>query len=112
MEAVSSPMASCCEFCFGILTVPCEASCGHWFCGDCILKYWSYSSPFYPCKCPTCSEKIVWLKPEASQDQGAKVADVLQKIRKYNLLFSSVFGYFVGSFYCFYILFSILADLS
>ena len=83
------PVDDCCPICFGDFTVPCKADCGHWYCANCILQVWNYSSASKPCKCPMCCRFINRLTPEASlrHKQEQEVTDVLKDIVRYNLLF-------------------------
>ncbi|OMP01624.1 Zinc finger, RING-type [Corchorus olitorius] len=83
------PDDDCCPICFGSFTVPCRSNCGHWYCGNCILQFWNYSSASKPCKCPMCTCQIVNLMPEASlhQQQDQEVTEVLKSVQRYNLLF-------------------------
>ncbi|XVE66882.1 hypothetical protein DITRI_Ditri08aG0115400 [Diplodiscus trichospermus] len=85
----SPPDDDCCPICFCSFTVPCRSNCGHWYCGNCILQFWNYSSASKPCKCPMCTCKIVNLMPEASlqQQQDREVTEVLKSVQRYNLLF-------------------------
>ncbi|KAL3814497.1 hypothetical protein ACJIZ3_015765 [Penstemon smallii] len=78
-----------CPICFGNFVVPCRASCGHWYCGSCILQYWDYCSAFKPCKCPMCLKLIPKLTPEISlyQRHEVEITKVLQNIDNYNRLF-------------------------
>ncbi|XP_075330423.1 NACHT, LRR and PYD domains-containing protein 14-like isoform X3 [Odontesthes bonariensis] len=36
---------SCCALCQDVLKDPVSASCGHWFCRQCITSYWDQSAP-------------------------------------------------------------------
>lgn len=83
------PVDDCCPICFGDFTIPCKANCGHWYCANCILQFWNYSSASKPCKCPMCSRYINRLTPESSLSlqQEQEVAEVLKKVVRYNLLF-------------------------
>ncbi|XP_010530880.1 PREDICTED: E3 ubiquitin-protein ligase RNF170 isoform X2 [Tarenaya hassleriana] len=88
-ENETPPDDDCCPICFGSFTIPCRANCGHWYCGSCILQFWSYSTAARPCKCPMCVRHITKLTPEASlqQSQEQEVKEVLAKVRRYNRLF-------------------------
>ncbi|XP_074275013.1 uncharacterized protein LOC141599036 isoform X2 [Silene latifolia] len=83
------PNDDVCPVCFGDFTIPCRTSCGHWFCGSCILQVWNHGSPFQPCKCPMCCSHIKSLTPLAStnhyNEDGAEAT--LKTIEKYNHLF-------------------------
>ncbi|XP_011001200.1 PREDICTED: armadillo repeat-containing protein 6-like [Populus euphratica] len=89
MDREGPPLDDCCPICFGTFDVPCKASCGHWYCGSCILQYWKYSGPSSRCKCPMCSSRISNLTPEASLhgQQGQEVVKVLEDVRRYNHVF-------------------------
>ncbi|XP_027161190.1 E3 ubiquitin-protein ligase RNF170-like [Coffea eugenioides] len=92
----SPPTDDCCPICFGAFVVPCRASCGHWYCGGCILQYWDYGAALQPCNCPMCSRKITNLTPEASLvlQQQVEVAEVLKNVQKYNRLFvGGIYGF-------------------
>ncbi|ESQ53749.1 hypothetical protein EUTSA_v10026077mg [Eutrema salsugineum] len=88
-ESETPPEDDCCPICFSSFTVPCRGNCGHWYCGSCILQYWSYAAVSRPCKCPMCVRHITKLSPEASlqQCQEQEVKEVLAKVRRYNRLF-------------------------
>ncbi|XP_014916675.1 NACHT, LRR and PYD domains-containing protein 12-like isoform X1 [Poecilia latipinna] len=40
---------SCCAVCQNLLMYPVLASCGHWFCRQCMIAYWDKSTPCAPC---------------------------------------------------------------
>uniref|UniRef100_A0A5B6ZI29 RING-type domain-containing protein n=1 Tax=Davidia involucrata TaxID=16924 RepID=A0A5B6ZI29_DAVIN len=88
-EMDSPPIDDCCPICFGSFTIACKTSCGHWFCGNCILQYWNYSAALQRCKCPICMCLINKLTPEASLTlrQEEEVIEVLKNIKRYNRLF-------------------------
>ncbi|CAN1133525.1 E3 ubiquitin-protein ligase RNF170 [Linum perenne] len=87
--STSPPVDDCCPICFGEFSVACKANCGHWYCGNCILQLWNYSSASRPCKCPMCSSSITNLTPEASffNQQDSQVLEVLQSVERYNRLY-------------------------
>ncbi|KAA8545506.1 hypothetical protein F0562_020290 [Nyssa sinensis] len=91
----SPPIDDCCPICFGNFTIPCKTSCGHWFCGNCILQYWNYGAALQRCKCPICTSLINKLTPEASLTlrQEEEVIEVLKNVKRYNRLFvGGVYG--------------------
>ncbi|KAM4592104.1 NACHT, LRR and PYD domains-containing protein 12-like isoform 1-T1 [Odontesthes bonariensis] len=48
---------SCCALCQDVLKDPVSASCGHWFCRQCITSYWDQSAPSGGSSCPQCGER-------------------------------------------------------
>ncbi|KAK8692076.1 hypothetical protein V6N13_075557 [Hibiscus sabdariffa] len=84
------PPNDCCSICHGSFSVPCQTNCSHWFCGNCIMLVWQHGSPFHACKCPLCRREITLLVPgEASlrERHNPAVAEVLEKVEKYNRYF-------------------------
>ncbi|XVE60673.1 hypothetical protein DITRI_Ditri05aG0147000 [Diplodiscus trichospermus] len=84
------PPNDCCSICHGSFNVPCQANCSHWFCGNCIMLVWHHGSALHPCKCPLCRRMITLLVPgEASlrERHNSAVAEVLEKVEKYNRYF-------------------------
>ncbi|KAL6512137.1 hypothetical protein OROGR_021734 [Orobanche gracilis] len=58
--------------------------------GSCILQVWDHGAALHPCKCPLCRREITLLVPgEASSRQHcrADVAEILQRIERYNRLY-------------------------
>ncbi|CAI5669637.1 unnamed protein product [Oreochromis niloticus] len=45
---------SCCSLCQDVLKDPVSASCGHWFCRQCISSYWDQSASSGDSSCPQC----------------------------------------------------------
>ncbi|KAL9269360.1 E3 ubiquitin-protein ligase RNF170-like protein [Drosera capensis] len=84
------PEGEVCSICHSEFTVPCQANCSHWFCGDCILQAWHYGSALQPCRCPLCRRPINLLIPtEASlgRRHTPEVGRVLQQLEGYNHAF-------------------------
>ncbi|KAK2630948.1 hypothetical protein EUGRSUZ_L03665 [Eucalyptus grandis] len=84
------PENDLCSICHGVFTVPCQANCSHWFCGDCIMLVWDHGSALQPCKCPLCRRNITLLIPtEASLQlrQDSSVSEILRKVETYNRTF-------------------------
>ncbi|XP_034056675.1 NLR family CARD domain-containing protein 3-like [Gymnodraco acuticeps] len=46
-----------CALCQGVLKDPVSASCGHWFCRQCITSYWEQPTPSGDSCCPQCGER-------------------------------------------------------
>lgn len=79
-----------CSVCHDGFTLPCQANCSHWFCGECILRVWEHSSSLSPCRCPICRRSITLLIPsEALQaEQGNPLAQrILRDVANYNRRF-------------------------
>ncbi|XP_073346670.1 protein NLRC3-like [Pagrus major] len=53
---------SCCVSCQDVLKDPVSASCGHWFCRQCITSYWDQSASPGHSSCPQCGEMNVGLQ--------------------------------------------------
>ncbi|XP_073348580.1 uncharacterized protein [Pagrus major] len=53
---------SCCVSCQDVLKDPVSASCGHWFCRQCITSYWDQSASPGLSSCPQCGEMNVGLQ--------------------------------------------------
>uniref|UniRef100_A0A5B7BMC8 RING-type domain-containing protein n=1 Tax=Davidia involucrata TaxID=16924 RepID=A0A5B7BMC8_DAVIN len=90
IESRTPPVDDRCAICLGdTFTVPCRTSCGHWYCGGCILKWWNCGAVLQPCKCPICLRQISRLTLETSLHlrQEEKVTEVLENVRKYNCRF-------------------------
>ncbi|XP_076947450.1 uncharacterized protein LOC143619391 [Bidens hawaiensis] len=83
------PDDDCCPICFDVFTVACQTNCGHWFCANCILRFWTYRTVLQKCNCPICARPISKLTPEESLliVQEAEVAKVLKDVQRYNRLF-------------------------
>ncbi|KAK1276402.1 hypothetical protein QJS04_geneDACA001840 [Acorus gramineus] len=86
----SPPENDVCSVCHDDFSLPCQANCSHWFCGNCILRVWHHSSALRPCKCPICRRSITLLIPSGSTTQrhgDPEGSQVLENIEKYNRLF-------------------------
>eukprot|EP00249_Psilotum_nudum_P010978 c22887_g2_i2 orf=140-721(-) len=82
---VAPPENDCCSICHDPFTLPCQANCAHWFCGDCILRVWQHASALQPCKCPICRQPINLLIPYESLDgQDPEAERVSREIANYN----------------------------
>ncbi|XP_043707984.1 E3 ubiquitin-protein ligase RNF170-like isoform X2 [Telopea speciosissima] len=84
------PDNDCCSICHDNFTLPCQANCSHWFCGNCILRVWHHGSALSPCKCPICRRTITLLIPSEASSQHRhepEVSQVLQNIQRYNRSF-------------------------
>ncbi|EPS64927.1 hypothetical protein M569_09853, partial [Genlisea aurea] len=58
--------------------------------GTCILRLWDHSGALNPCKCPMCRREITMLVPIGSSSlrhYDADVAEILQRIERYNRLY-------------------------
>ncbi|KAJ6821672.1 putative sugar phosphate/phosphate translocator [Iris pallida] len=86
----SPPSNDVCSVCRDSFTLPVQANCSHWFCGNCILGVWHHGSAIQPCKCPICRRSITLLIPsEAARYQlhDSEASQVKENIAKYNRLF-------------------------
>ncbi|PWA77650.1 Zinc finger, RING/FYVE/PHD-type [Artemisia annua] len=83
------PEDDCCPICFDTFTIPCKTNCGHWFCANCILRFWTYRAALQKCNCPICARPISKLTPEASLliMREVEVVEVLKNVQRYNRLF-------------------------
>lgn len=84
---VAPPENDCCSICHDAFTLPCQANCAHWFCGDCILRVWQHTSALQPCRCPICRRPINLLIPlDFTQRVDPEAQRVLREISNYNRL--------------------------
>ncbi|AES68312.1 putative transcription factor C2H2 family [Medicago truncatula] len=83
------PTNDLCSICHGNFQLPCQANCSHWFCANCIIQVWQYSSPLQPCKCPLCRRPINLLVPTDVVDDANSEQDRLNlaDIQRYNRVF-------------------------
>lgn len=85
------PAGEICSVCHDSFTLPCQANCAHWFCGECILRVWQHGSALQPCKCPICRRPIILLIPSdefaTSQREQPEADRILQDLAKYNRIF-------------------------
>ncbi|KAJ3683472.1 hypothetical protein LUZ60_013699 [Juncus effusus] len=84
------PENDCCSVCHDDFTLPCQANCSHWFCGQCIVRVWHFGPAVQPCKCPICRRSITLLIPgEIPGDQLRlpEASSVLTAVEQYNRLF-------------------------
>ncbi|GAB2291163.1 hypothetical protein Dimus_025422 [Dionaea muscipula] len=84
------PDGDVCSICHSNFSVPCQANCSHWFCGNCILQAWHYGPALQSCKCPLCRRPVTLLIPsEASlrQRQTPEIGHVVEQIEAYNRAF-------------------------
>jgi len=87
------PTNDLCSICHGNFQLPCQANCSHWFCANCIIQVWQYSSPLQPCKCPLCRRPINLLVPTDIVDAGGNNNNSeqdrlnLADIQRYNRVF-------------------------
>ncbi|KAD4179450.1 hypothetical protein E3N88_28041 [Mikania micrantha] len=83
------PDDDCCPICFDNFSIACKTNCGHWFCANCILQFWTYRTVLQKCNCPICARPIGKLTPEASllMMHEVEVVEVLKKVQRYNRLF-------------------------
>ncbi|XP_076911676.1 uncharacterized protein LOC143569713 [Bidens hawaiensis] len=83
------PDDDCCPICFDTFTIACQTNCAHWFCANCILRFWTYRTVLQKCNCPICARPISKLTPEASLliMHEAEVVEVLKNVQRYNRLF-------------------------
>ncbi|XP_060942854.1 NACHT, LRR and PYD domains-containing protein 12-like [Limanda limanda] len=49
--------SSCCASCQDVLKNPVSASCGHWFCRQCITSSWDQSGSLGDSSCPQCGQR-------------------------------------------------------
>jgi len=78
-----------CSICHENFQLPCQANCSHWFCSNCIMQVWQYTSSLQPCKCPLCRRPINLLVPTDFDDNNIYEQDrlIMADIRRYNHLF-------------------------
>ncbi|KAI3755204.1 hypothetical protein L1987_55000 [Smallanthus sonchifolius] len=83
------PDDDCCPICFDSFSNACKTNCGHWFCANCILQFWTYRTVLQKCNCPICARPISKLTPEASLliMHEVEVVEVLKNVQRYNRLF-------------------------
>ncbi|KAH7846990.1 hypothetical protein Vadar_020515 [Vaccinium darrowii] len=95
------PNDDICPICFGNYNIACKTNCGHWFCANCLITFWSYSSMLQPCNCPLCTPSIKKLTPQASliQSTDKEVVEALKKVQGYNRLFEASIRGFILMFY-------------
>lgn len=100
------PTDDVCPICLDLFSIPCRSNCKHWFCANCILQFWMYTSVIQPCKCPLCSLPITNLVLDMSQlvQPGEDVEEVIRNVKHYNRLF-------VGGLHAFFLAFRFLMDL-
>ncbi|GAQ87131.1 hypothetical protein KFL_003330140 [Klebsormidium nitens] len=90
-DADLPPPDEMCSICHDQFTMPCQANCSHWFCGDCILRAWQHSSALSPCRCPICRRNInLLLLSRHWRIDGAAQERIASDIAKYNRLFGGV----------------------
>ncbi|XP_078263428.1 E3 ubiquitin-protein ligase RNF170-like isoform X2 [Rhinoraja longicauda] len=78
-----------CPICLQIPTFPVETSCGHLFCGPCLIAYWRHGSWIGPVSCPLCRQKVSLLDGPRHEDyQERHWQQILRDIRDYNKRFS------------------------
>ncbi|XP_051139408.1 uncharacterized protein LOC127257127 isoform X2 [Andrographis paniculata] len=56
-----------------------------------MLQLWDHGDALHPCKCPLCRREISLLVPSGAssrQHHSADVADILERIERYNRLYS------------------------
>ncbi|KAM0036235.1 putative transcription factor C2H2 family [Helianthus debilis subsp. tardiflorus] len=87
--ADTPPDDDCCPICFDGFSIACKTNCGHWFCANCILQFWTYRTVLQKCNCPICARPISKLTPEASLNMmnEVEVVEVLKNVQRYNRLF-------------------------
>ncbi|KAM4569241.1 NLR family CARD domain-containing protein 3-like isoform 2-T3 [Odontesthes bonariensis] len=72
---------SCCALCQDVLKDPVSASCGHWFCRQCITSYWDQSAPSGGSSCPQCGERSRTRAGPQTASQSRMAPDVgLQEV--------------------------------
>eukprot|EP00243_Klebsormidium_subtile_P003106 TRINITY_DN16255_c0_g1_i1.p1 TRINITY_DN16255_c0_g1~~TRINITY_DN16255_c0_g1_i1.p1 ORF type:complete len:266 (+),score=33.98 TRINITY_DN16255_c0_g1_i1:557-1354(+) len=90
-DADLPPPDEMCSICHDQFTMPCQANCSHWFCGECILRAWQHSSALSPCRCPICRGNInLLLLSRHWRIDGAEQERIASDIAKYNRLFGGV----------------------
>ncbi|KAL7585556.1 hypothetical protein Lser_V15G46161 [Lactuca serriola] len=88
------PDDDCCPICFDDFSIACKTNCGHWFCANCILQFWTYRTALQKCNCPICARPITELTPEASLliIHEVEVIEALKNVQRYNRLFQGGFS--------------------
>ncbi|KAL2650441.1 hypothetical protein R1flu_018569 [Riccia fluitans] len=82
----------CCSICHDNYTLPVQANCAHWFCGECILRVWQHTSALQPCKCPICRRHITLfipseIGPHIGTQEPPNSDMIMSDIAKYNRIF-------------------------
>ncbi|KAJ3709251.1 hypothetical protein LUZ61_012956 [Rhynchospora tenuis] len=84
------PENDCCSVCHEDFTLPFQANCSHWFCGECIMRVWDHGAALQPCKCPICRRLITLLVPGEMPPEHLQLPQatrVLTNVEAYNSRF-------------------------
>ncbi|CAM0884845.1 unnamed protein product [Alopecurus aequalis] len=86
------PRGERCAVCHGVdISVPHQANCSHWFCGQCIVGVWLHGSVLRPSDCPLCRRPITLLVPSevaSLMRDEPEIAPVVNRIEQYNRRFA------------------------
>lgn len=83
-----------CPICLGDCFLPVETNCGHVYCGNCIVQYWSHAhlNIYTKMKCPMCRQDVSVLLPLYSVTQQEQYSQeqktTFESISSYNRRFS------------------------
>ncbi|XP_069794618.1 E3 ubiquitin-protein ligase RNF170-like isoform X2 [Narcine bancroftii] len=78
-----------CPICLQVPTFPVETSCGHLFCGSCLIEYWRHGSWLGPVSCPLCRQKVSLLYGLSHENHQERCGQqILRDIKDYNKRFS------------------------
>ena len=58
-----------CAICLGRVTLALETSCGHVYCGACVLEVWRRGPDLQATPCPYCRQRITALLPYFSEEE-------------------------------------------
>ncbi|CAF0899776.1 unnamed protein product [Brachionus calyciflorus] len=81
-----------CPICLANSNFPIETNCGHKFCADCIVQYWSHSSTTaYRMNCPMCRQQVNYLLRLYTREEQERNRDLngetFAQIANYNRRF-------------------------
>ncbi|KMZ64816.1 RING finger protein [Zostera marina] len=91
MEMASPPEEDFCSICHDNFSIPYQANCSHWFCGECILRVWQHGSVTQPCNCPICRRKITLLVPFDAAIPNRNESDI-STVSEYIAIYNRQFG--------------------
>ncbi|XP_038551928.1 NLR family CARD domain-containing protein 3-like [Micropterus salmoides] len=78
---------SCCALCQDVLKDPGSASCGHWFCRQCITSYWDQSASSGHSSCPQCGKRS---RTRAGLQTASQSSSVQSKTEHLSATFSGL----------------------
>jgi RING finger protein 170 len=92
-----------CSVCYDTMAAPAELlPCGHVFCTECILQWWSQLGTYRRVRCPNCRTLVELIVPayrvRERAGQPPENAEADQRIRQYNTHFTGAGGTVRGFF--------------